>query len=159
STSTPTSGNAVVYGWGAVNADTTGFFAPLQTATLAIQPPGDCGAAFPSGICAGLTTPHLSIGDSGRPVPASTPTGHDPAGVISGILSPVGQPTTCGADSSGFTDVALFTTWIDTQLASFIPPPRAPGIAGAAIVNGAIGAQLVTNGAPVTVTAQYGLDT
>ena len=34
----------------------------------------------------------------------------------------------------------------------------APGITGVTIAKGAIGAQLVTNGAAVTVTAQYGLD-
>jgi hypothetical protein len=35
----------------------------------------------------------------------------------------------------------------------------APGITGAAIANGAVGAQVVTNGAATKVTAQYGLDT
>jgi hypothetical protein len=34
-----------------------------------------------------------------------------------------------------------------------------PGITGAALAKSAIGAQVVTNGAAVTVTAQYGLDT
>jgi hypothetical protein len=239
STTTPTSGPATVYGWGGTDGAGTIFPPTLKTATLAIQPAGDCGAAFPSSICAGLTTPNVCIGDSGGPFLVSTPAGRRLAGVISGILSPMGGPTTCGADSSGFTDVSLFAAWIDAQLKpeltgvhasivngnvrvtwTAIPGgaapsatiftsndplhPRAtaagatsldvgglpvhtpltfsvrvqnawgtsqmsvpgsftltgpPGISAAALAKSAIGAQIVTNGAAVTVKAQYGLDT
>jgi hypothetical protein len=76
-----------------------------------------------------------------------------------------------GATSLDITGLPAFTpltvsvrvqnTWGTSQatVPGTVTLAGAPGMTGVAIANGAVGAQVVTNGAATKVTAQYGLDT
>ena len=124
-TTTPVDGTATAAGWGAIDNAGTIYPSALQAATLAIQPQGDCGQALP--ICAGLTSPNICIGDSGGPLFTTVGT---PVllGVSSAVLQVGVDP--CGGDSSMFTDVSLYTAWIDAQLVPAVAGVRVSVVAG-----------------------------
>ncbi len=121
-TATSASGTATAIGWGATDAAGTIFSAQLMQADLLIQPGGDCPDA--ALICAGSTSPNICIGDSGGPLIVSTPAGVQQVGISSVVLMPVSATTPCGHDSSEFTDVSLYTAWVDAQLV-----PEVSGVA------------------------------
>ena len=124
-TTTPVDGTATAAGWGAIDNAGTIYPSALQAATLAIQPQGDCGQALP--ICAGLTSPNICIGDSGGPLFTTVGTPVQ-LGVSSAVLQVGVDP--CGGDSSMFTDVSLYTAWIDAQLVPAVAGVRVSVVAG-----------------------------
>merc|ERR1711990_705171 len=124
-------GDAVVTGWGSVNADTSSELLNswLHEVDLTVFPDDDCGLRpqlSEDQICAGVREGGKSscVGDSGGPLVASDPMRNGAMSLI-GVVS-FGS-SLCGNPDrpSIFAKVSHFTKWLNQQMSDFetCPPP------------------------------------